>query len=778
MPPLRSIILQDDFSLGMWRDVAPHRVDSRACYDHINGLYDEDGSPYKRGGARAITKHPYGGTVQRTNLAINPRAEAGTTGWTGTAYLSVVDVPTQLGLPLGVEKCFRFDTSADPAATGSRFAFPVEQGKDYTVALYGMGEQFGWGSAFEIRDENDALVTWADMGGLGSGEFARLTATFTAQATDDYEIVLPATVTIFYFTALLIEEGENAGFYFDGDSPLSRWMGTPHESPSEYVQGAQGLKFVWDGYFAAGRRTLVASPAGFAVLADDEETLIDLGGDGLDGPAPAALLRDMLFIGGGYIYAGSRAEQPYSTGTVAVTEGSATVTGTGTSWEDNVDAGMLFQVGNGRVYVVASVDSNTQLTLTEPYEGATASGQSYTLHNVYKVTSADPYVDAPFYTVVANRLVTARDNRVLFSEVLKPHKWTVTIEEQEIPNEHELPLGTLILGAAAIQQTALIFTTRGIWTIDGLAFDLVDAVGTPQHRVALLAPDQILHSQVGIAGWQQTLLVPCTDGVYLLDGLSAPHRVSHPIDELYRGYVERGYRFGSATVYRGHYLLPVLGQGGVVRDVLVCRLDHPVEYRGQAVRPWSRFGGSGADVTGYAVRITGSDGPLLLGADASTNALVLDCSRYFELDESCMTDQDGTVPEWVLTTRDFETGSGLKNAVRALFTRYELKGVGSQIEFAYGFGLRREWAYAWDEWNWADEVDEEPEDLIFVDDDEDIYHDLNCPAGESEGIDRHRCRINEHARFIRFRLRSRDACSLLKLRSIEIAVRPSRATRR
>src|SRR5690606_5996028 len=120
-------------------------------------------------------------------------AEAGTTGWTGTAYLSVVDVPTQLGLPLGVEKCFRFDTSADPAPTGSRFAFPVEQGKDYTVALYGMGEQYGWGSAFEIRDENDALVTGADMGGLGSGEFARLTATFTAQATDDYEILLPAT---------------------------------------------------------------------------------------------------------------------------------------------------------------------------------------------------------------------------------------------------------------------------------------------------------------------------------------------------------------------------------------------------------------------------------------------------------------------------------------------------------------------------------------------------------------------------------------------------------
>src|SRR5690606_8728454 len=160
---------------------------------------------------------------------------------------------------------------------------------------------------------------------------------------------------------------------------------------------------------------------------------------------------------------------------------------------------------------------------------------------------ADPYVDAPFYAVVANRLVTGSENKVLFSEVNKPHKWTVTIEAEEIPNEHEVPLGTRILGVAAIQQTALIFTTRGIWTIDGLAFDIVDAAGNPQHRQALLAPDQILLSPAGIAGYQQAHIVPCTDGIYLIDGISAPRRISHPIDELYRLYVDRSYRIGQAT---------------------------------------------------------------------------------------------------------------------------------------------------------------------------------------------------------------------------------------
>lgn len=69
----------------------------------------------------------------------------------------------------------------------------------------------------------------------------------------------------------------------------------------------------------------------------------------------------------------------YSTGTVAVTNGSAVVTGTGTLFATaGAAAGMPFSIaGSGVVYNIASVDSETQVTLTGNYAASTDSGLSY-----------------------------------------------------------------------------------------------------------------------------------------------------------------------------------------------------------------------------------------------------------------------------------------------------------------------------------------------------------------------------------------------------------------
>ena len=70
----------------------------------------------------------------------------------------------------------------------------------------------------------------------------------------------------------------------------------------------------------------------------------------------------------------------YKTGTVLVTNGDATVVGTGTSWSGNVAAGDLFTiVGSGVPYYVGSVTDDTHLELTANYAGSTLSGQSYTI---------------------------------------------------------------------------------------------------------------------------------------------------------------------------------------------------------------------------------------------------------------------------------------------------------------------------------------------------------------------------------------------------------------
>ena len=68
------------------------------------------------------------------------------------------------------------------------------------------------------------------------------------------------------------------------------------------------------------------------------------------------------------------------TGTVAVTNGSAIVTGTGTAWaNNNVQIGHAFNGPDGKAYEVTSVDSATQITLATPYLGSTATGQAYSV---------------------------------------------------------------------------------------------------------------------------------------------------------------------------------------------------------------------------------------------------------------------------------------------------------------------------------------------------------------------------------------------------------------
>ena len=72
----------------------------------------------------------------------------------------------------------------------------------------------------------------------------------------------------------------------------------------------------------------------------------------------------------------------YRSGTVAVTNGSPTVTGTGTSWASQVLPGDLFTLDGTRVVEVLSVASNTSLTLAVNWAGSTASGQTYAISRV------------------------------------------------------------------------------------------------------------------------------------------------------------------------------------------------------------------------------------------------------------------------------------------------------------------------------------------------------------------------------------------------------------
>jgi len=69
----------------------------------------------------------------------------------------------------------------------------------------------------------------------------------------------------------------------------------------------------------------------------------------------------------------------YRTGTVTVGNGNPVVTGAGTAWVANTSAGQAFLGPDARVYEIAAVVSDTQLTLVGAYVGASGAGQGYAI---------------------------------------------------------------------------------------------------------------------------------------------------------------------------------------------------------------------------------------------------------------------------------------------------------------------------------------------------------------------------------------------------------------
>lgn len=571
----------------------------------------------------------------------------------------------------------------------------------------------------------------------------------------------------------------------NGDDDGSLFWRGGNENYSDADFGT-GLRHLWTGHLGPGERTFFANASDFGVL--NGTTPVNLGGDGLSGPVSCAEIEGLLFIGGGYIYGGSLKTGNYTTGTIALTAGSKTVTGTGTSFTSNIDAGMLIQRGNERVYVVDSVTDSTHLELRDAYEGSTGTGISYTASNIYKITAADPYVASDTYAVSTSRLLFHDTRNVYFTSLrttapqTNPHSYSTT-------DYHTVPEGVRITGVASIGQIVLIFTTGGIWRLGGLAYNIVSEAGDPQHSFELLSRDYVLAGPAGITGWEQYLVVPCTDGIYLIDGTSAPTRISKNIDPLYQEYVRLGYTIGGAAIYRNRYFLPILGGALGVKDVLVCRLDRAVRDRRRRVPfPWSRLAGSGALMASYAVKNAANPRqPRLLAAEYADTARISDCSGYFDPSSTNKTDADGTTPEFSITTRDYETGGLTENRVRWLRLGYELiadTGDDPHLILDYSAGTRKTDAPAWgdpsgvwgtgfgpsgtDPWTTLSEGEFFPVMRSGV-------RDYAPPTQ----IDPHRFRINKKARHARYKIRGDNGpAEKCVIRRLELQIRPSQAVRR
>lgn len=269
--------------------------------------------------------------------------------------------------------------------------------------------------------------------------------------------------------------------------------------------------------------------------------------------------------------------------------------------------------------------------------------------------AAAPAKVAPYYAVVANRLLAGNGRRVDFSGIGTPGTFGAT-------DYHELPDGVSITGMEGLRDSAVCFTTHGIYIISGLALNLTDATGNVQQRIDRYSRDGVLWGDAGIAGWEGGLVAPMRDGVWLIslgvasEAVQAYRLTSGPIADRYKSYVDAGCEPGGAAIFHGHYILPVvLRTGGVTAwvDTLVCRLD----LQGT---PWSR-------ATGMAFNaVTATPDNQLLAAGSAGRVVQL---NWF--DGLAATDANGSAVSFRLRTRDMTTGRR-KSAIVKLRAQYEL----------------------------------------------------------------------------------------------------------
>ena len=456
---------------------------------------------------------------------------------------------------------------------------------------------------------------------------------------------------------------------------LFRRGGSAYKSNANAGATLVGL---WDGHVSAGPRTVFWTTSDLLVLDTNDASPLTIRSPQTIPPyaRAAAVGGAMAFpvtlagLTGALLYAGSRKTSVVTAGVATVTNGSAVVTGASTSWAaGGVDAGMIFATAAGGG-VVKSVESNTSLTLTAPWPKASASSVAYALEqarrvtpeglSAYGVSGASEVFVAAVGTVP--RLLMCARQRVFFSNPGDPFTFTDG-------DYHELPEATHITGATAIEGTAVILTTSGVWAISNLDFDPLDDVGNVQHQVQQISQDVILWGDPGVAAYQGALVVPAIDDVYAVSLGAPPVSISDGIRPLYREYVEAGYKPGTATVYRGHYFLPVLDSSNAVIDLLVCRLDlrDPRGGRRPAWTRWANHAAGGA----YAGRVGATTRtPKLLGINGQR---VTDLTGCFDPDATRKDDADGTDHQFTVISNDFDTGPGLyPNTVQRAIVDYEL----------------------------------------------------------------------------------------------------------
>lgn len=551
---------------------------------------------------------------------------------------------------------------------------------------------------------------------------------------------------------------EDAACYKRGGS---EWLTPPAVGTS--------LRWVWDGILGAGARTVAANTADYLVVNAAGTAFVNLSGSGMTAPLRATVFDGILVLDDGFMYGGSyKASSFAGTNAIAVTNQSAVVTVASGGLTANVDPGMLLRVDTGgRYYVVLTVDSDTQATLTAPYQGSTDGTADFVFEPRGSASNA-PYLIGSGYATIFNRLLMMSGNQLRFTGGRQANG--DVLHTFGADDTHDF--SGQLLGVQPIRDLVFVFTTDGMFVISGMASDLLDPDGVNfQQQVEPVNSDLILWGKEGLATYQNQMLVPGVDGLWTMGASASPVQLSKSIQRRWRDHVHSGNKPGLATVFRNHYFVPVLDTGNAVVDHLVCRLDRPQDSHIGTVFPWSWWDGHAADTVALATRISGtaSRSPKLLAASHSTGR-IMDLTSAFDPADANASEADGADIEWQVELRDYATGSGNLNHARRLKIRYELvtpTGAVLQPVIVALLGLAGSDpdAALYDEAVYDTDV--------YAEEFAGEYTSLAGGAPPDSGRNPYTWHFNKRARYVRALLHSSIPSSRLILRSVEWYIRPA-----
>ena len=158
----------------------------------------------------------------------------------------------------------------------------------------------------------------------------------------------------------------------------------------------------------------------------------------------------------------------YDTGTVSVTNGSTTVTGSGTNFITGAQIGEAFLAPDDKLYEIAGINSATVIVLADNYLGSTQSGQAYKIVPTQSLV-ADLASDV---TSLISDYATVKDNagagKFLDGAVATPG---IKFEQDQDTGFYRVGanhLGVAVGGVKKLGVTSTGVDIVGVVTADGL----------------------------------------------------------------------------------------------------------------------------------------------------------------------------------------------------------------------------------------------------------------------------------------------------------------------